>query len=317
MTAQLQKEAEEDAEAYEAMACWCESGDKQKAKAIADGQQKSSELAASIEELTSKSAQLTSDIETLEASVAEQTAALTQATAIRDKEKAEFVAEEKEMIQSITSLKNAVITLSKTHGESASMLQMIQGHAKKHRSIVMQALNSKQRHLVLNLIQTSTPASGEIYGVLKQMKESFEENLASSQKEEANAEKEYASLKAAKTKELAAANTQIEAKQQSLGDTDQANAQAQQDKKDTEAALEADTAFLADLKDKCAVADSEYAARVKVRTEEIQAVSETMTILTNDEANDAFTKSMTFIQKGMKSSNRVKAMDVLMNANKN
>merc|ERR1719207_486350 len=314
MTAQLQKEAEEDAEAYESMACWCETGDKQKAKEIADGEQRSSELAASIEELTSKSAQLTSDIETLEASVAEQTAALTQATAIRDKEKAEFVAEEKEMIQSITSLKGAVITLSKTHGESASMLQMIQSHAKKHKDIVMQALNSKQRRLVLNLVQTSTPASGEIYGVLKQMKESFEENLASSQKEEANAEKEYASLKVAKTKELAAAKTQIQSKQQSLGDTDQANAQAQQDKKDTDRALEADIAFLADLKDKCAVADSEYAARVKVRTEEMKAVSDTTAMLTSEEASDAFTKSMTFIQKGMKSNRVQKAVDVLRKA---
>jgi hypothetical protein len=318
MSAQLSKEAEEDAETYESMACWCETGDKQKAKSIADGQQRSSELAASIEEYTSKSAQLSTDIETLETSVSEQTAALTQATAIRDKEKAEFVAEEKEMITTITSLKGAVITLSKTHGESASMLQMIQSHAKKHKDIVMQALNSRQRHLVLNLMQTkqNTPASGEIYGVLKQMKESFEENLASSQKEEANAEKEYASLKAAKTKELAAANTQIESKQQSLGDTDQANALAQQDKKDTETALEADISFLADLKDKCAVADSEYAARVKTRTEEIKAVSDTMAMLTSEEANDAFTKSMTFIQKQSISSVQTKVVDALTKASK-
>merc|ERR1719324_1441166 len=314
MTAQLQKEAEEDAEAYESMACWCETGDKQKAKAIADGKQTSSELGATIEELTSKSLQLKSDIETLEASVEEATGALNTATAIRDKEKAEFVAEEKEMIQSITSLKGAVITLSKTHGESASMLQMLQSHAAKHKDIVMHALNGRQRHLVFNFMQTDTPASGEIFGVLKQMKESFETNLASSQKEEANAEKEYASLKAAKTKELAAANTQIESKQQSLGDTDQANALAQQDKKDTEAALEADISFLADLKDKCAVADSEYAARVKVRSEEIKAVSETIAMLTSEESNDAFTKSMTFIQTQSLSSAQTEGLDLLRKA---
>merc|ERR1719453_1902247 len=316
MTAQLNKEAEEDAEAYESMACWCETGDKQKAKEIADGQQKSTDLAAAIEELTAKGQQLRADMETLEASVAEQTAALTQATAIRDKEKAEFVAEEKEMIQSITSLKGAVITLSKTHGESASMLQMLQSHAANHKDIVMHALNGRQRHLVFNFMQTDTPASGEIFGVLKQMKESFETNLASSQKEEANAEKEYESLKAAKTKELAAAEAQIKSKKQSLGDTDEANAQAALDKKDTETALEADTAFLADLKDKCAVADSEYAARVKVRTEEITAVSDTVSMLTSDEANDAFTKSMTFIQKESMSSTQTKALNVLVKASK-
>merc|ERR1719316_647343 len=109
---------------------------------------------------------------------------------------------------------------------------------------------------------------------------------------------------------------QIGEKQGELGDTDQSNAQAVQDKKDTETALEADISFLADLKDKCAVADSEYAARVKVRSEEITAVSDTMAMLTSDEANDAFTKSMTFIQKSSMSSVQSKVVNVLTQAGK-
>merc|ERR1719473_1121120 len=170
----------------------------------------------------------------------------------------------------------------------------------------------------MNLIQIdqTTPASGEIYGVLKQMKEQFETSLKGSTEEEANAEKEYASLKEAKTKEIAAANQQIQDKQGQLGDTDEENAMSQQDKKDTEARLEADIAFLADLKDKCAVADSEYAARVKVRTEEIKAISDTASILTSEEANDAFTKSMTFIQKESMSSVQAKVVNVLTKASK-
>merc|ERR1719159_340007 len=138
MTAQLNKEAEEDAEAYESMACWCETGDKQKAKEIADGQQSSADLAASIEELTAKGAQLRADIETLEASVSEQTAALNSATAIRDKEKAEFVASEKDMLVSITSLKGAVITLSKTHSalQTNSVIKLIRSHAAFHKHLL-------------------------------------------------------------------------------------------------------------------------------------------------------------------------------------
>merc|ERR1719387_3169907 len=193
MTAQLTKEAEEDAEAYESMACWCETGDKQKAKEIADGQQSSTDLGAAIEESTAKSAQLRADIETLEASVAEQTTALNTATAIRDKEKAEFVASEKDMLVSITSLKGAVITLSKAHSElqTNSVLKLIRSHAAFHKHLLP--------HRILNFIQVDqkTPASGEIYGVVKQMKESFETNLKTSQEEEVNAEKEYASLKVA------------------------------------------------------------------------------------------------------------------------
>merc|ERR1719379_1398643 len=169
MTAQLNTEAEEDAEAYEAMACWCETGDKQKAKEIADGQQKSTDLAAAIEELTAKGAQLRTDIENLETSVSEQTAALTQATAIRDKEKAEFVQDEKDMTVTIMSLKNAVITLSKAHSEiqTNSVLNLIRSHAEAHKHFV------PRRIFNLIQVQQKTPASGEIFGVLKQMKESF------------------------------------------------------------------------------------------------------------------------------------------------
>merc|ERR1719456_422817 len=128
------------------------------------------------------------------------------------------------------------------------------------------------------------------------MKESFETNLATAQKEETQAEAEYAQLKEAKTSELAAAESQIDSKTVTKANADETVAQASQDKKDTEAAVEADTEFLADLKSKCAVADEEYQARVKVRTEEIQAVSETMGILTNDEAQDTFTRNYAFVQ---------------------
>merc|ERR1719420_2321834 len=148
-----------------------------------------------------------------------------------------------------------------------------------------------------SLSLSRTPASGEIFGVLKQMKESFETNMATSKKEEEQAATEYTQMKEAKTAELVAANSQVESKTVNLGDTEEKFARSKEDKKETEKAVEADTEFLADLKDKCAVADAEYQARVKVRTEEQQALSETLEILTNEEANDAFTKSMAFIQK--------------------
>merc|ERR550537_1822050 len=195
--------------------------------------------------------------------------------------------------------------------------------------MVAESLSDKQRHTVMSLIQEKTsssslstfrtPASGEIFGILKQMKESFETNMASSKKEEEQAASDFVQMKEAKTKEIAAANDQIESKTVNLGDTEEKFAMSTQDKKDTEKAVAADTEFLADLKDKCAVADAEYQARVKVRTEEQQALSETLEILTNDEANDAFTKSMTFVQKRAftkLAGNRVKAADYLKKAGK-
>merc|ERR1719375_290149 len=213
MQAQLEKEAAEDAEAHEEMSCWCETGYKDKAKAIKDAEARIADLESSIDANTAKSQQCATDIESLETQISEGTSSLESATGVRDKERAEFVADEKDMIQSITSLKGAVVVMSKAHGEGFLQVKsLLKHHTEKHRHLVMGSLSEKQRRIVMNLLQehshASTPASGEIFGVLKQMKESFETNLANSQKEETQAEAEYEQLKAAKTSEIAAANGQ-------------------------------------------------------------------------------------------------------------
>merc|ERR1719159_1296951 len=142
------------------------------------------DLAAAIEEYAAKADQLRSDIEGLKEDITEKTNALQEATGIRDKELAEFNAEEKDMIQSITSLKGAVTVMSKAHGESAllQVKDILRHQSKRYRHMFGQSLSDKQRHAVMSLIQerssslslSRTPASGEIFGILKQMKESFE-----------------------------------------------------------------------------------------------------------------------------------------------
>merc|ERR1719395_350801 len=93
MIAQLEKEAEEDEEVYEAMGCWCETNDKAKTKAIADGETSINRLTAAIEDFTANSARLNTEIANLEKEVAKNSDALDKATALRKKELAEFNAE--------------------------------------------------------------------------------------------------------------------------------------------------------------------------------------------------------------------------------
>jgi predicted RNase H-like nuclease (RuvC/YqgF family) len=98
MLAQLEKEAEEDEEIYDTMACWCETNDKEKTKSIADAEARISDLTTKIEELTASSSRLNTEIKNLEKEVAENQAALDKATAIRQKQLAEFNEEEKKSI---------------------------------------------------------------------------------------------------------------------------------------------------------------------------------------------------------------------------
>merc|ERR1719191_2320461 len=123
MVAQLEKEAEEDEEVYEAIGCWCETNDKEKTKAISDAEQHIADLTAVIESYTSTSAELNTQIEHLEKEVAKNQRGLDQATALRAKQLAEFNSEEKDMLQSISALKSAVVTLGKTQNAASAMLQ--------------------------------------------------------------------------------------------------------------------------------------------------------------------------------------------------
>merc|ERR1719420_852767 len=157
-----------------------------------------------------------------------------------------------------------------------------------------------------NFAQSKAPASGEIFGILKQTKESFETNLVNSQKEEMQSQKDYEDLKAAKDEEIAAGQSQIDTKTSELASTDEKNAQSKQNLEDTEASLAADTEFLAMLKERCANMDQEFEERTKTRQLEIQAVSKALAFLSSDEAHDLFTRTFNpaLVQKTMAKSQR-------------
>merc|ERR1719305_207055 len=163
---------------------------------------------------------------------------------------------------------------------------MLQQTMHKHADFWTQVITPQQRKSVTAFIQseTSAPASGEIFGILKQMKESFETNLANSQKEEMQSQKDYEDLKAAKEAEIKAGQDLIDTKSVELGTTDEKNAQSKESLEDTRNTLAADTAFLADLKERCQNMDQEYEERTKTRQLEIQAVSKALAFLSSDEA---------------------------------
>merc|ERR1719230_811871 len=67
MQTQMGKEAEEDEEVYDKMACWCETNDKEKTKSIADAEARISDLTTKIEAMTADSARLKTEIKNLKA----------------------------------------------------------------------------------------------------------------------------------------------------------------------------------------------------------------------------------------------------------
>jgi len=306
MQVELDKEAKEDEDMMEKLGCWCVTNEKEKTKAVADAKIKVTDLGASIEEFTAKSAQLKVDIENLKTEVAEKSSGLEESTSIREKESNEFYTKEKEAIQNIESIKGAVMTLSKTQEGAAlpqeSLLQIkrvlrhnrarVARHNAVTKGMSLLQMGDEDNEDVAALLQESgeAPQSGAIFGILKQMKETMETDLGTSQSDEEKAKSDYAEMTADKKSEIAAAKELIDAKFVELAETDEKNAVAKRDLEDTSEALDSDTKFLADLKPKCENAESEYMARSKVRNEEIEAVSQTIGILTDDEAKDTLLK---------------------------
>mmetsp|Transcript_145069 Transcript_145069/g.464901 ORF Transcript_145069/g.464901 Transcript_145069/m.464901 type:complete len:782 (-) Transcript_145069:40-2385(-) len=123
MKSELEAEADNEAEMYDKMVCWCETNEKEKTKAIADAEAKDLQLSAEIEERAAKFGNLAASIEQTKKEIQENTANLEQATEIREKEAAEFREEEKDSVQAVTNLRNAVAVLSK-HQTTQAMLQM-------------------------------------------------------------------------------------------------------------------------------------------------------------------------------------------------
>merc|ERR1719502_2576017 len=76
MQKELEAEAKADQEVYDTFACWCETNEKEKSKAIADAEAKINDLNTMIEELTAASARLNSEIKMLEGEVGKNQGAL-------------------------------------------------------------------------------------------------------------------------------------------------------------------------------------------------------------------------------------------------
>merc|ERR1719399_726376 len=311
--AQLEKEQKEDEEVYEKVACWCETNDKEKTAAIAEAEARITDLTSTIEEKTATSSRLNTEIKNLEAEIAKNEEALAKATSIREKELAEFNAEEKDMLQSIGALKSAIVVLSKHHSsfaqvKSEDLLNIavtLNTQLRKHSDLLRGIITPSQKKAVAAFVQAPgdyfdasptfkqsyAPQSGEIFGILKQMKETFEANLSASQKEEMENQKAYEDLKAAKEAEIAAGQDLKDKKTQELADTDLKLAQAKEDLEDTRAKLSADEKFLMMLKEKCQMTDQEWEERQKTRQLEMEAVSKALAILSSDDAHGTFTRT--------------------------
>eukprot|EP00929_Paragymnodinium_shiwhaense_P055815 TRINITY_DN2793_c0_g1_i2.p1 TRINITY_DN2793_c0_g1~~TRINITY_DN2793_c0_g1_i2.p1 ORF type:complete len:776 (+),score=331.24 TRINITY_DN2793_c0_g1_i2:84-2411(+) len=359
MKTELQAEADNEASMYDKMVCWCETSEKEKTTAVAQAEASIQDLQAEIEERSARFGTLATEIAALKKQIAADTAALKQATSIREGEAGEFRDEEKFIVQAITNLKNAIDVLGKHQNlqrglkdpkGAASLAQLdgselsglrvvlkdlaykhdlmmarmsndkgnsfLQTSGKDHaaQSLSQQLLNvlnkdhkdslplkfaekvlAREAGKSTNFLQASgkqpmsqsyASQSDGIFGILNQMLEEFESQLKSSQGSDKTAGSDYDAMSAAKEEQISAGKKKLDELEGSHAQNQKALSDAKENLQLTTEQRAADVEFLRNLKLQCNDLDSQWEARSKTRSEEITAVSETIAILTEDDAHE-------------------------------
>merc|ERR1712228_916509 len=97
---------------------------------------------------------------------------------------------------------------------------------------------------------------------------------------------------AAKTKEINALTKEIESRTSRVGELGVQLVTQKEDLDDTTKSLMEDEAFLKDLDKNCKTKADDWAARQKVRAEELLAIADTIKLLNDDDALELFKKTL-------------------------
>merc|ERR1719162_2390317 len=159
MRAELVHEADNEAEMYDKMVCWCETNEKEKKKAIADAEVTDKELTAEIGARAAKFGEDETEIARLKEQIAADGASLKQATSIREADAAKFYESNKDLVQSITNVKNAINVLGKHNAPKTMFVQLDAGLASSIRA-VMKDLAFKQQMLRADQSEHPKKSSG-------------------------------------------------------------------------------------------------------------------------------------------------------------
>eukprot|EP00747_Dinoflagellata_sp_TGD_P136775 gnl/TRDRNA2_/TRDRNA2_175597_c0_seq34.p1 gnl/TRDRNA2_/TRDRNA2_175597_c0~~gnl/TRDRNA2_/TRDRNA2_175597_c0_seq34.p1 ORF type:complete len:748 (-),score=293.39 gnl/TRDRNA2_/TRDRNA2_175597_c0_seq34:152-2395(-) len=361
MKAELEAEAAKAQEQYDKIVCWCETNEKEKTKAIADAEAKDKELVAEIAARAARYGVLSTEIVNMKEQIVEDKEALEKATGLREKEQAEFMQQEKETVQALANVKNAIRVLSRNKGASflqadspvlTSLKAVLRDAAYKYEMLLgdtprasdhvalLQTVTSNQlpgveralldamdtqkktsnlplKFAEMELARAVAPTSGSflqqqaaeeadehapsdaIFGIMKTMKEEFETNLANSKAEETKAASDFEAMSAAKAEQIETGKQKLDEMEEEHATNIKAKSDAKEDLELTRKTRTEDVAFLRDLKVTCQDIDRQWAEQSKARADEMKAVTETIAIVTSDDAKELMTKTVSLVQEKM------------------
>jgi len=306
-------DGERDTELFAKYKCYCDSNAASKTKAIADNTEAIQLLSGEIAGLQGENGKLSGEHAQLEMDMSDNERARGTAESLRNKANSAFVAEEADMEAAIGQMNQAVDTLAAIGADQtansagdnekfmagrndAPVLIKLRTDVKKAMDAASIFLSPKQKKSVASFLQAPfagayTSQSGEIVGILKNMRDTFKSNLASARASEKSDSESYNGLMKIKSDEFDKQKTVHTEAASVLGENDNALSTKKTQKSDAETSKANDEEFLGKLNKICADKTAEFEDRKMVRANEDAAISQAVAILNSDAAFDNMGKN--------------------------
>jgi septal ring factor EnvC (AmiA/AmiB activator) len=273
--------------------CFCETNEKELAASIESQGEAITRLESDLE--ASKNAKKQVDAEVVQHKEDRENAksAIDEAEKMRAKEASDFAAESGDMKANVDAMNQAIPAIEK--GMAGSFLQTPRAAQVSRLAEYSSTLSDGQKQYITQFMQGGSgyaPASGQIVGILKQMKEEMEGNLAEITKTENEAIASHNGMMDAKNKEISAATEGIETKTGRSGELAVEAVNLAADLKGSVKNKAADENYLVGLKADCKKGKADEEAAQKERGEELVAIADTIKLLNSDEALELFKKTL-------------------------
>merc|ERR1719389_1350295 len=263
------------------------------------------DLTATIDSSTANVGELTDEIATLGTTIAAKSKELADATKVREGQKADFEAAEKELVKSIDELSRAATVLKRgmsfvqtTRGRKkinaavAALKNIIEaewvdvGSKRKLKSFLQataQAKEDEDDDLSLTQPQAKMVAyessSGGIVKTIEEMQGKAEDTLSDLRKKEMGDAQNFAMLEQGLKDEISHGEEKLSTATKSKAANEQAKEEASGKLVETKKSKAADEEYASTLKTECEAKASEWEARQKSAAEEMGAIEKAKTIL--------------------------------------
>jgi len=288
LEAKILSEGAASQKTYDEFAEWCEDRSKELGFEIKTHTGEKEGLEASIADDKATIADLNAKIEELTGEVAKDEADLKAATDVREKEKADFVAEEAELSETISVIERAITIIEQEMAKSSSLLQtQTAGNLAQVFETLVKAsfLSSADSDRLTSLVQTQeneagAPAaaayessSGGVVGVLEKLLDEAKEQLETATKTERASQDQYEMVAGSLSDEIKYANKEIDEAKKKLAETQAALSVAEGDLAVTNKSLAGAVKAKAELHQDCMEKAQDFELETKSRGEELKALA--------------------------------------------